>query len=166
MYCPNCGTKTATDQNFCRACGLGLEKIALSLNEQRPARIDRSLLEQKERFEKLGVAALSVFGLGLLSFIAYSIGYKLMISKGDLFTGLAMLGFIIMIVCGLASVILFAKAKEVGEEASKRKPQQDLPTESGSTKELLTEGHFEPVPTVTERTTELLTVEKRDSNSR
>lgn len=166
MYCPNCGTKTSADQNFCRACGLGLDKIALSLNEQRPARIDRSLLEQKERFEKLGVAALSVFGLGLLSFIVYSIGYKLMISKGDLLTGLAMLGFIIMVVCGLASVVLFAKAKEVGDEASKRKPQQDLSTGSGSTKELLTEGHFEPVPTVTERTTELLTVEKRDSNSR
>ena len=166
MYCPNCGTKTSADQNFCRACGLGLDKIALSLNEQRPARIDRSLLEQKERFEKLGVAALSVFGLGLLSFIVYSIGYKLMISKGDVLTGLAMIGFIIMVVCGLASVVLFAKAKEVGDEASKRKPQQDLSTASGSTKELLTEGHFEPVPTVTERTTELLTVEKRDSNSR
>ncbi|HXC70860.1 MAG TPA: zinc-ribbon domain-containing protein [Pyrinomonadaceae bacterium] len=30
MYCPNCGTKTSANQNFCRACGLGLEKIALS----------------------------------------------------------------------------------------------------------------------------------------
>lgn len=166
MYCPNCGTKTSADQNFCRACGLGLDKIALSLNEQLPARVDRSLLEQKERFEKLGVAALSVFGLGLLSFIVYSIGYKLMISKGDVLTGLAMIGFIIMVVCGLASVVLFAKAKEAGEEASKRKPQQDLSTGSGSTKELLTEGHFEPVPTVTERTTELLKVEKRESNNR
>lgn len=71
-----------------------------------------------------------------------------------------------MVVCGLASVVLFAKAKEVEAEASKRKPQQELSTGSGSTKELLTEGHFEPVPTVTERTTELLTVEKRDRNSR
>jgi len=73
MFCPNCGTKTATDQNFCRACGLGLEKIALSLSEQLPAKLDRSLLERKERFEKLGIAALTVFGLGLLSFIAYSV---------------------------------------------------------------------------------------------
>lgn len=165
MYCPNCGTKTSESQKFCRACGLGLEKIAVSLNEQLPARVDRSLLEEKERFEKLGVAALSVFGLGLLSFIVYSIGYKLMISKGDLFTGLAMLGFIIMIVCGFASVILFAKAKEVGDQASKRQPQQDVLTGSSSTKEL-TEGHFEPVPTVTDRTTELLTVEKRDRANR
>ena len=165
MYCPNCGTKTSADQNFCRACGLGLEKIALSVNEQLPAKMNRSLQEQKERFEKLGVAALSVFGLGVLSFIAYSIGYKLMVSKGDILTGLAMIGFIIMIACGLASVILFAKAGEVGKGATKRPSQTDL-SSGESTKELLTEGHFEPIPTVTERTTELLTVEKRDSNNR
>ena len=165
MYCPNCGTKTSADQNFCRACGLGLEKIALSVKEQLPTTVNPSLQMQKERFEKLGMVALSVFGLGVLSFIAYSIGYKLMVSKGDILTGLAMIGFIIMIACGLASVILFAKAGEVGKEATKRPSQTDL-SSGESTKELLTEGHFEPVPTVTERTTELLTVEKRDSNSR
>jgi len=164
MYCPNCGSKTSTDQNFCRACGLGLEKIALSLTEQLPTTPVRSVKEQKERFEKLGVAALSVFGLGVLSLIVYGIVYKMILSKGDLLTALAAIGLIIMIACGLASVIFFAKANEAGQEATKRKPQ-DL-SSSESTKELLTEGHFEPVPTVTERTTELLAVEKRDSVSR
>ena len=166
MYCPNCGTKTATDQNFCRACGLGLEKIALSLTEQLPARVDQSLQARKDRLEKMGVAALSVFGLGILSFLLYAVGYKLMITQGNLLAGLAIIGFIIMIACGLTSVILFARAKELGEEATKRHPQQDLPKGTESTKQLLTEGHFEPVPTVTERTTELLAVEKRDTNGR
>ena len=149
------------DQNFCRACGLGLEKIALSVNEQLPAKMNRSLQEQKERFEKLGVAALSVFGLGVLAILAYGVGYKLMVSKGDLLAALGVIGFLIMMVCGLASVILFAKAKEVGKEATKHPSQPDL-SSGESTRELLTEGHFEPIPTVTERTTELLTVEKRD----
>lgn len=67
MYCPNCGTKTSTDQNFCRSCGLGLEKIALSLNEQLPTKVDLTLQQRKERLEKMGVAAISVFGLGALS---------------------------------------------------------------------------------------------------
>jgi len=165
MYCPNCGTKTSAEQNFCRACGLSLEKIALSVNEQLPAKMNRSLEEQKERFEKLGVAALSVFGLGVLGILAYSVGYKLMVSKGDLLAGLGVIGFIVLMACGIASVILFAKAKEVGKVATKRQSQPDL-SSGESTKELLTEGHFEPVPTVTERTTELLPVEKGGSNSR
>ena len=161
MFCPNCGTKTSADQNFCRACGLGLEKIALSLSEQVPARVEQSLQAQKDRLEKLGVAALSVFGLGLLSFLLYSIGYKLMLTQGNVIAGLAIIGFVIMIACGLTSVVLFAKAKELGEEATKRRPQQDLSKGTETTKELLSEGHFEPVPTVTDRTTELLVAEKR-----
>lgn len=161
MYCPNCGSKTSTDQNFCRACGLGLEKIALSLTEQLPTKPNLSLQQQKERFEKLGVGALSVFGLGLLIFIGYAVGYKMLTSDASLLSKLAVIGLVIMIACGFASVILFAKANEVGQEATKRKPQ-DLPSNE-STKELLTEGHFEPVPSVTDRTTELLTVEKHDA---
>ena len=163
MYCPNCGTKTATDQNFCRACGLGLEKIALSLTEQLPARVDQSLQARKDRLEKMGVAALSVFGLGIFGFLLYAVGYKLIMTQGNLLAALAIIGFVIMIACGLTSVILFARAKELGEEATKRHPQQDLPNGTESTKELLTEGHFEPVPTVTERTTELLVAEKRET---
>jgi uncharacterized membrane protein YuzA (DUF378 family) len=161
MYCPNCGTKTSEDQNFCRACGLGLEKIALSLSEQMPTRIDESLQARKERLEKLGLAALGVFGLGIVGFLAYAIGYKLVTNQGIL-GAMATIGLFIMIVCGLASVIFFAKAKEVGEEATKRPRQQNVPTGSESTKELLSEGHLEPVPTVTDRTTELLPVEKRE----
>ena len=166
MFCPNCGIKTATDQNFCRACGLRLEKIALSLSEQMPAKVDRSLQEQKEWFEKLGVAALSVFGLGVLSFIAYAAAYKLMMSKGDLLAVLGVIGVIIMLACGVASVILFARANELGEKSKKHPLQQNLSNGTETTKELLTEGHFEPVPTITERTTDLLVVEKRDRNSR
>lgn len=160
MYCPNCGKQTAPDQKFCRACGLGLDKIAQSLGEQLPARIDETLLARKERFEKLGVAALSVFGLGVISIVLYLAGKELL-AKGDLREVLFALGLFVMLACGLVSVFLFAKAKDLGEKAS----QRQLPSATerpSSTKELLPEGHFEPVPTVTERTTELLFAEKRD----
>lgn len=161
MYCPNCGKTTSIEQKFCRACGLSLEKTALSLSEQLPARVDESLQTQKERLEKYGVAALSVFGLGFLGFVLYLAVQKI-IAKGDLLTVLGMIGFLVMLVCGLASVFLFARAKDVGKESAKR--QQRNLANGNPTKELLPEGHFEPVPTVTERTTELLAANKRDTN--
>ena len=161
MYCPNCGAKTSIDQKFCRACGLGLEKIAHSLTEQLPTQPNENLMSQKERLEKLGVAALSVFGVGVLGVILYGIIYKVMIAQGEVWGGLAFLGFLVMCLCGIASAILFAKAKEVGEAAGKRQ----LPDAKSATptKELLTEGNFEPVPapSVTDRTTDLLFAEKR-----
>ena len=167
MFCPNCGAKTSTQQKFCRACGLGLEKIALSLTEQLPTGPDEKLLSQKERFERLGVVALSVFGLGLLAFLLYGIGYKVMITQGEWVGGLILLGFMIMCACGALSAVLFAKATEAEEAAGKRRlEQKDAAVVETSTKELLTEGHFEPVPSVTERTTDLLYAEKKDAQSR
>ncbi len=166
MYCPNCGKKTATDQKFCRACGLGLEKIALSLAEQLPTKIDESLQARKDRLERLGVAALSVFGLGILTFILYNVGYKLMMTQGKFLAGLALLGLIIVVGCGMLATILFARANELGEAATKRQLQQtNGSTGNESTKELLPEGRLEPLPSVTERTTELLFVDKGDAKS-
>ena len=118
MYCPNCGKATSIDQNFCRSCGLGLEKIAVSLSEQRPEKLDQSLQAQKERLEKYGVAALSVFGLGFLGFVVYLIVQKIIAKGGDPLTLFGMLGFLLMVVCGLASVVLFAKAKDLRLESS------------------------------------------------
>lgn len=159
MYCPNCGKQTGTDQKFCRSCGLGLDKIAQSLGEQLPARVDETLLARKERMEKLGVAALSVFGLGLLSIVLYFAGQQI-IAEGNLLGALGLIGLVIMFACGLVSVFLFARAKELGEQAGKRQLQPDA--KSGSTRELLPEGRMEPVPSVTDRTTELLFAEKRE----
>jgi hypothetical protein len=120
MYCPNCGNKNAEDQNFCRSCGLGLEKIAQSLTEQLPTVAVKSLQERKERLERLGVALLSVFGLGFFGFLLYNIFFKLLLTQGALVASLAVLGAIIFIGSGLVSVILFAKAKELKEATGKR----------------------------------------------
>jgi hypothetical protein len=165
MFCPNCGAKTSIQQKFCRGCGLGLDKIALSLSEQLPSRPDEHLLSQKERYERLGLAALSVFGVGVLGVMLYGIIYKMMISKGDWLQALALIGLLIMAACGILSVILFAKAKEAEEAAGKRRlEEKETAVKATPTNELLTEGHLEPVPSVTDRTTELLYVEKKDAS--
>jgi uncharacterized membrane protein len=164
MYCPNCGNENSAEQKFCRSCGLGLEKVVQSLTEQLPTRKDETLAQRKQRFERLGVAALSVFGFGVLSFILYSVFYKLMISQGKVWAGLGILAVLIMLGSGLLSVILFAKANEVKEEAaSKRelKPPTELTTEA-DTRELLPEGQPAPIFSVADRTTDLLAVKPMD----
>ena len=146
MYCPNCGNKNAEDQNFCRSCGLGLEKIALSLTEQLPTVAVQSLQERKEKLERLGVASLSVFGVGVFGFLLYSLFSKLLLSQGLLVAVLAVLGAIIFMGSGLASVILFAKAKELKEAAGKRQ---------------LDPGQQQPAFSITDRTTNLLSEKVR-----
>src|SRR5918994_1091110 len=99
MFCPNCGNKNSVDQRVCRSCGLGLEKVSQSLTEQLPNASALSLRQQKEKFERLGMAALSVFGLGLGIFILYLVFYKLMVSQGKVLAALGVLAFLIVIGC-------------------------------------------------------------------
>lgn len=162
MYCPNCGNKNSEGQNFCRSCGLGLEKIAQSLTEQLPTVAVKSLQERQERLERIGVASLSVFGLSLVGFLLYNIFMKLMPTQGPLIAVLAVLAATIFIGCGLASVILFAKANELKEAAGKR--QIDPASESAATGKLL-EPHQEPAFSIADRTTSLLPVDAKKHTS-
>lgn len=155
MFCPNCATKISADQKFCRACGLALDKIVESLREQLPTKLDESLQAQKNRLERLGMTALSIFGLGIFGLLLYGVGYKLMLTQGQVVAGLAILGLIILIGSGLLSVILFAKANELKAANAYMRSPDEL-GESSPTANLLNEGHVEPLPTITERTTELL----------
>jgi hypothetical protein len=152
------------DQRFCRSCGLSLEKVSQSLTEQRPSAPALSLSQRKQKFERLGMAALSVFGLGLLSFILYSLFYKLLLSEGKVLAALGVLGALIVLGCGFASVILFAKANEVKEvPAGKMEPAELSPEQS--TPELLSEAKPAPLYSVADRTTNLLPVRNEKDQS-
>ena len=160
MYCPNCGNKRSASQRFCRVCGFGLEKVAESLAEQLPAQADRTLLERKKRLERLGVAALSIFGLSIIGFFSYSVFSKLMLTQGSLVAGLIVLAGLLVIGCALASVILFAKANELKEASTKRLAEQPLEPGHADTTSKLLDIHREPVFSVADRTTDLLSVKR------
>jgi hypothetical protein len=126
-----------------------------------------SLEEQKNRLEKWGVAALSVFGLGVLGLLLYGVGYKLMITQGKVLAGLGLLGLVVMIGCGLLSVFLFAKASEVGQAKTKRRLSKvEELTLTEPTRELLPEGRLETLTSVTEHTTELLFADKKSATKK
>jgi hypothetical protein len=165
MYCPNCGKQNSAEQKFCRSCGLGLQKVAQTLGEQLPTKLDLSLQQQKERLEKLGVAALSVFGVGVAIPVLYGIFYKMMYTQGKVIAGLGLLALIIVLGCGLLSVILFAKANEVKETPAKPAlPDQPQLHAEPDTRKLLEHSAPEtPVFSVVDRTTELLPQKNQDS---
>lgn len=160
MYCPNCGNQNSADQKFCRSCGLGLQKVAESLSEQLPTKLDVSLQQKKERFEKLGMIALSVFGAGVLIPILYGIFYKLMYTQGKITAGLLTLAAVIVLACGLLSVILFAKANEVKELPAQRPSPEPPELRSTDTHELPDGKLATPGYSVVDRTTELLSQKK------
>jgi|SRR6185369_5304679 hypothetical protein len=157
MYCPNCGNKNSDAQNFCRSCGLGLEKIAQSLTEQLPSVAVESLQVRKERLERWGVGLLSVFGVGLVGFLFYNIFSSLMLTHGALVATLSLLGATLVIGCGLGSVILFAKAKELKEASAKR--------QLTAAEKTVLDSPQRPSLSVTDRTTDLLPASKRSESS-
>jgi hypothetical protein len=165
MFCPGCGTKTSIEQKFCRSCGLSLEKAAQSLIEQLPTQLSDERKSRKEKLERMGVAALSVFGLGVLAMLLYGVVYKVILVQGRTWEGLAILGFLAIIASGLLAVYLFAEANDSDKLLFKKKEQRppELATPSPTTGKLLPESDFEPLPSVTERTTELLFAEKKQS---
>ena len=161
MYCPDCGSKNSAAQRFCRSCGLALEKISQSLAEQRPTKLDESLQQRKEKLEKLGVAALSVFGVSIVGFIAYTLFFKLLVNQGAFWAAFITLAVLIVVGCGLLSVFLFAKANELKETpANLTTDEQKELSSQRTTHELLNDARPDPVFSVTDRTTDLLTVKK------
>jgi hypothetical protein len=163
MYCPNCGNQNSTDQKFCRSCGFGLQKVAQSLSEQLPTKLDLTLQQKKERFEKMGVAALGIFGAGLAVPVLYSIFYTTMWTQGNVVKGLGMLALLLVLACGLMSAILFAKANDVKETSADRPLPRELANQHAS--ELLSESLPQtPTFSVADRTTELLVAAKESSD--
>jgi hypothetical protein len=168
MFCPNCSAKSAADQKFCRGCGLKLDKVSLliveqlpagSLSESTPEEITR-LLKSKQRIERLlvgiGLIAGSVFVLA----ITLTIIFKLIIGKGAVLQGAMFLGLIIAAVVALA---LVRYRESVLESLARRGVTDGQPTlpAAAPTTNLLPEALATPVGSVTDRTTELLEVERK-----
>jgi uncharacterized membrane protein YvbJ len=164
MFCPNCGSKNSTQQKFCRSCGLSLEKIAQSVVEQLPAKFNQSLENRKEKLERLGVIALSGFGVAGGGVLFYLIIFKMMLAEGKILAGFALLTIIL---CGLLAVFFFNYANSLSEKAIKNRLQQpeELP-EYETPAKLLNDTYLEPTPSVTERTTELLYIERKEDNKK
>jgi hypothetical protein len=150
----------SAEQKFCRSCGLSFDKIVQSLTEQLPpGQVNKKLEERQRTVERLltiaGVSAAAIFMAGIL----WKVVYKIILIKGNVIEGLGFLSFLLLVV---AAGIL-ALYRDSLLKANKRALPEATPALVADTGKLLSESRLEPIPSVTESTTELLPTEKTNS---
>ena len=154
MHCPNCGIESSVDQKFCRKCGFGLapvgELMRDSVTSPEDAKLDRArrealIVRQMLRWLAWGII---VLGLGVLMLVvdksfdvgkAFKFVCTLVMLAG---MGIATYGVISAMMRGGAATL---KASE---------PKKDE-LRAATTRELQG-GAPISIPSVTERTTELI----------
>ena len=161
MYCPNCGKANSSEQKFCRACGLNLEDTARSVTEQLPAAMqDQRLAKRKQLVENL---LFGIAGVGITAFVLLIIGTiisEIIIGKGNVVGGIVFIAFLLAM--GVALLLVLYRQSLIEATAKRPLPVNDneladgeTPLPEASTRQLA-DPYFEPVPSVTEPTTDLL----------
>ena len=140
---------------------MNLEPAAQSLLEHFPAEKRSDLDRRERRIEKFGQIAFTGFmivvSLAALGII-YAILDKMVFSGDHPLAGILFLAFIIFAMLTLAYVIFKEDLKEKRRRVvPDMAPELEMPV---VTAPLLEDSHFEPVPAVTESTTDLLPQEK------
>lgn len=158
MYCPNCGTKGESDRNYCRSCGLRLDTVADVVAGQLPSAENAALARRRKMVKKLGLGSLSIAGsIGLMTLIFAAALYKLvLLGPAVLFWSSAIaLTFFLLLGTALYCYSKFFMLFDVCED---RATHLDEMPPSLTTGRLLEDRPFEPVPSVTENTTDLLPI--------
>ena len=157
MFCPNCGNET-NEQNFCRKCGLRIEKILKLLVEEIHEKEKTNVQKRDDLFRKLGFISLSLlFGI-CFSFIFYlTVYYKFLIFGKETMT---IIGLTALFFLGLLSLIFYRLPKFLDNKYEEFSKNVEIEEEK-ITNKLLSEGNFEPIVSVTENSTELLFIENK-----
>jgi hypothetical protein len=161
MLCPNCGTQTTNEQKFCRNCGMNLEPVSKAIAthlaqgglDAPPAEAEgeRRDLRRMTNGLILGVAVILVGALVLADARLFMLRPWLKM----LGTFLTCLGVFVSLLAVLSPL------RSAGRRRGATLP--DKPEGARTTGRLLHESTIEPVPSVTERTTDLLGVERKPS---
>ena len=163
MLCPNCGTRMTTEHKFCRNCGMNLEPVSRALAAHlshdgataaaAAARgADRRAAQRTTRGLLTGIIVV-LFGVFMMA-----------VPLGNAFKVLGLMSALLGIVFVLVTMLSTLRVSALADAAPAPPPQ--LPDVAPPTGRLLDESRIEPVPSVTDHTTELLGVKVKDRKAR
>lgn len=161
MYCPNCGARNNKKQNYCRFCGLRLSAIEKLFLDQLVFGEDSKRLKNLRNVKKLIEYAVTL--LFALTFVGLFTWYFYDAGIGRTLTRLSILSYFLLL--GLRTLIGYFQRQGLDQ---KQKQEASGEVEQGEfvareTNKLIEEKPFVPAASVTERETELLYAEKKNS---
>lgn len=161
MFCPNCGKTNSAEQKFCRSCGLRLDQIVESLTQQLKASdVSDDLVRRVRTLDRMiNLVAVSTLCL-VAGSVLFGIVYGVMIVKGNIVAGSILLSFML----GLITFGLLAFYRERLSRAATTHQKSVINSDAVDTARLLHEQQFESPPSVVERTTDLLSVERKQNS--
>jgi hypothetical protein len=164
MLCPNCGT-TTTEHKFCRNCGMNLEPVsrALAAHLAPGGAAAVAAREAKRRAMKRATNRLAKGFLSGVVVILFGL-FVISVLPGKAFQVFGVAAALIGLVTALASLLTaFRTAADLA--VGPAPPALDGEA-AATTGRLLHEMTVEPAASVTERTTDLLNVERKVSEPR
>jgi zinc-ribbon domain len=151
MYCPKCGTQCSDDSQFCRICGLSLPLHLQLLTYQRVVKEPDELPEgsrerlQGQRHQIFHRVFLTLTMIGALFVVVNGAGY--------FYLWVASLA---LLVAGIVGVTLSTDVPYLFYPRKFPSPDRASQLPATQVASQLPEGRYEEVPSVTERTTDLL----------
>ena len=144
MHCPNCGSVALIEQKFCRACGFGLEKVALLIAERAP---DENFKSASDSGEELPKGLRHWFSLFITLFLSFSVYLG---ASGNI----SVFGMVCFIVLLLGVLAVGAHIDFESDRLGKRESSQPSSSISApTTKKLTPQPGLEMNASVTEQTT-------------
>ena len=164
MYCPNCTTEISTGQRYCRGCGVDLHEVSLTLGD--PRHIEGSGTVEETKPERRVSKSIKFRRLSLyFAILGAVVLIKLNVVAGSL---LLLIAICFMVSSYLARV---RSAKTQSTTSMKGIPARfpvpnviDSPKPMQSTMSTNELSPESPVPSVTERTTNLLEAQRPEGS--
>lgn len=153
MNCPKCGLQTLPDQKFCRSCGDSLQMITQPLAEHAAVSHLERTLAITAKGERQQTNRLTLWGF-IIMFVGVAIGVTgKMLMHEEMIT---VVGVLVSLVGMFLTVYPYLSPPPRQKYDSIPSPQPEVLIQSQPTKYLPQESNIEYVPSITERTTDLL----------